>query len=78
MIIDLSNPKIYNPVYMPLLNDSHRYLLMYGGRDSAKSYSAAQKVIIDTMRKPYSRFILVRKVYADIKDSQYQTMLLFI
>ncbi len=74
MIIDLSNPKIYNPVYMPLLNDSHRYLLMYGGRDSAKSYFAAQKVIIDTMRKPYSRFILVRKVYADIKDSQYQTI----
>ena len=74
MIIDLSNPKIYNPVYLPLLNDKHRYLLMYGGRDSAKSYFAAQKVIIDTMRKPYSRFILVRKVYADIKDSQYQTI----
>ena len=74
MIIDLSNPKIYNQVYLPLLNDTHRYLLMYGGRDSAKSYFAAQKVIIDTMRKPYSRFILVRKVYADIKDSQYQTI----
>ena len=74
MIIDLSNPKIYNTVYLPLLNDKHRYLLLYGGRDSAKSYFAAQKVIIDTMRKPYSRFILVRKVYADIKDSQYQTI----
>ena len=61
-------------MYLPLLNDPHRYLLMYGGRDSAKSYFAAQKVIIDTMRKPYSRFILVRKVYADIKDSQFQTI----
>jgi len=47
---------------------------MYGGRDSAKSYFAAQKVIIDTMRKPYSRYILVRKAYAHIKDSQYQTI----
>ncbi len=74
MIIDLSNPELYNPVYLPLLDDTHRYLLMYGGRDSAKSYFAAQKVIIDTMRKPYSRFILVRKVYADIKDSQFQTI----
>ena len=74
MIIDLSNPDIYNPVYLPLLEDHNRYLLMYGGRDSAKSYFAAQKVIIDTMHKPYSRFILVRKVYADIKDSQYQTI----
>ena len=74
MIIDLSNQKLYNPIYLPLLNDKKRYLLMYGGRDSAKSYFAAQKVIIDTMSKPYSRFILVRKVYADIKDSQYQTI----
>jgi len=74
MIIDLSNPNLYNPVYLPLLNDKHRYLLLYGGRDSAKSFFAAQKVIIDTMSKPYSRIILVRKVYADIKDSQYQTI----
>ena len=74
MIIDLSNPKIYNPIYLPLLNNANRYLLLYGGRDSAKSYFAAQKVIIDTMRKPYSRYILVRKIYADIKDSQYQTI----
>lgn len=74
MIIDFSNPKIFNPAYLPLLNDTNRYILMYGGRDSAKSYFAAQKVIIDTMRKPYSRYILVRKAYAHIKDSQYQTI----
>jgi phage terminase large subunit len=47
---------------------------LYGGRDSAKSYFAAQKVLIDTMRKPYSRYILLRKIYADIKDSQFQTI----
>jgi phage terminase large subunit len=74
MIIDFSNPKIFNPIYLPLLNDEHRYILLYGGRDSAKSYFAAQKVIIDTMRKPYSRYILVRKAYAHIKDSQFQTI----
>ena len=74
VIIDFSDPKIFNPVYLPLLNDTNRYILMYGGRDSAKSYFAAQKVIIDTMRKPYSRIILVRKAYAHIKDSQFQTI----
>jgi len=74
MIVDFSNPKIFNPAYLPLLNDTNRYILMYGGRDSAKSYFAAQKVIIDTMRKPYSRYILVRKAYAHIKDSQFQTI----
>jgi len=26
------------------------------------------------MRKPYSRYILLRKIYADIKDSQFQTI----
>jgi len=74
MRFDLSNPKLFNTVYLPLLNEEKRYILLYGGRDSAKSYFAAQKVIIDTMRKPYSRFILVRKAYAHIKDSQFQTI----
>jgi len=74
MIIDLSNPEIFNKIYIPMLSETKRYLLMYGGRDSAKSYFAAQKVIVDTMQKSYSRFILVRKVYSDIKDSQFQTI----
>lgn len=74
MKIDISNPKIFNPIYLQLLNEKKRYLLLYGGRDSAKSYFAAQKVIIDTMRKDYSRYILVRKIFADIKDSQLQTI----
>jgi phage terminase large subunit len=74
MIIDLTNPDLFNPIYLPLLTDKNRYLLLYGGRDSAKSYFAAQKVIIDTMSKSYSRFILVRKIYADIRDSQFQTI----
>ncbi|MBW6480667.1 MAG: PBSX family phage terminase large subunit [Bacteroidales bacterium] len=74
MKVDLSNRKLFNEVYIPLLYDDKRYLLIYGGRDSAKSFFAGQKVLIDTMAKPYSRFILVRKVYADIKDSQFQTL----
>ena len=74
MIIDLSSKDLFNEIYLPLLSDSNRYLLLYGGRDSAKSYFAAQKVIIDTMKRQYSRYILVRKVYAHIKDSQFQTI----
>jgi phage terminase large subunit len=74
MLIDLSSHELFNEAYIPLLYDKNRYLLLYGGRDSAKSYFAAQKVIIDTISKGYSRYILVRKVYADIKDSQFQTI----
>ncbi|MFZ4402308.1 MAG: PBSX family phage terminase large subunit, partial [Bacteroidales bacterium] len=74
MKFNLSDSRLFNKVYLPLLKDDNRYLLLYGGRDSAKSYFAAQKVLIDTMRKPYSRYILLRKIYADIKDSQFQTI----
>ncbi|MFZ4741917.1 MAG: PBSX family phage terminase large subunit, partial [Bacteroidales bacterium] len=74
MKFNFSDKRLFNNVYLPLLNDNKRYLLLYGGRDSAKSYFAAQKVLIDTMRKPYSRYILLRKIYADIKDSQFQTI----
>lgn len=74
MKINLNDKRLFNKVYIPLLRDTNRYLLLYGGRDSAKSYFAAQKVLIDTMRKPYSRYILLRKIYADIKDSQFQTI----
>ena len=74
MKFNLSDSRLFNRVYTPLLRDTNRYLLLYGGRDSAKSYFAAQKVLIDTMRKPYSRYILLRKIYADIKDSQFQTI----
>ena len=74
MKINLTDKRLFNKVYIPLLRDNNRYLLLYGGRDSAKSYFAAQKVLIDTMSKPYSRYILLRKIYADIKDSQFQTI----
>ncbi len=74
MRFNLSDSRLFNKVYIPLLRDTNRYLLLYGGRDSAKSYFAAQKVLIDTMSKTYSRFILLRKIYADIKDSQFQTI----
>ena len=74
MKINLNDKRLFNKVYIPLLRDKNRYLLLYGGRDSAKSYFAAQKVLIDTMSKPYSRYILLRKIYADIKDSQFQTI----
>jgi phage terminase large subunit len=74
MKFNLSDKRLFNKVYIPLLRDKNRYLLLYGSRDSAKSYFAAQKVLIDTMSKPYSRFILLRKIYADIKDSQFQTI----
>jgi len=73
--VDLSDPALYNPVYIPLIADRNRYLILYGGRDSAKSYSAAQIVVHRLLSESYCKCVLLRKIYADIRDSQFQTII---
>lgn len=74
--IDISDPKIYaSPYYQKLQLARHRYLIAYGSRDSAKSYSIAQKVIANVLEEPYAKVVLVRKIGNDIRDSQFQTIL---
>lgn len=73
--VDLSDPQLYNPVFVPLFEDRSRYIVLYGGRDSAKSHTAAQIAIHRLLSEPYYKLVLLRKVYADIKDSQFQTLI---
>lgn len=72
--IDLSNAKLYNPVYLPFLKSRSRYLLAYGGRDSAKSHTVGQKIIINVLSERYCKVVCLRKIYADIKDSQFDAL----
>lgn len=74
LTIDASDPDLYNSVYIPLLRDTNRYLLLYGGRDSAKSYFAAQWALLKVMSEPAARGVLMRKRYNSIKDSQFATI----
>lgn len=72
--IDLKNPKLWVKPYIPLLYDKHRRKVIYGSRDSAKSYFAAQKVLfrmLDGTRR--TKGIMVRKAYNSIKESQFET-----
>jgi len=64
----------FNDVYLPLLSDINRVLILYGGRGSAKSAFAAQFVILDLLQRPYAKWIAIRKIFADIKDSQFATL----
>jgi len=64
----------FNDVYLPLLVDNNRTIIMYGGRGSAKSAFAAQFVILDLLQRPYAKWIAIRKIFADIKDSQFATL----
>lgn len=73
MIINFEEA-VFNPVFLPYLKNKDRYLILYGGRGSGKSVFAAQKVIIRCLTEKFFRYILVRKTYESIKDSQYQVI----
>lgn len=62
------------PAYQQLLNEMEKYSIefMYGGRDSAKSYTTAELLIIECLEMKYFRCALIREQFGDIKDSQWQ------
>jgi hypothetical protein len=60
-----------NEKFFPLYSDQARYLVLYGGADSGKSYFAAQKLIRRCSEESDHRFLLVRKVQRTIKHSQF-------
>ena len=72
-IIDLSNPALWVPVYLPLLTMAKRRKMLYGSRDSAKSHFVAQAIIVRMLKEKF-KGLLVRKTYASIKESQWQTI----
>lgn len=45
---------------------------LYGGRDSSKSYTTAEILIIECISMSYFRCALIREQSGDIKDSQWQ------
>lgn len=74
-VLDLSNAKLYNEIYIPLFYTDKRRRVLYGGRDSGKSDFIAQWYIINALQPKFFRGLLVRKYYASIRSSQFQTIL---
>ncbi len=67
------DPRVILPRYQHLLNDDDVDIdFLYGSRDSSKSHTTAQLLILKCLSEKYFRCVLVRKVYATIKDSQFQ------
>lgn len=66
--------KTINDSFIPLVQNKDRYLICYGGRGSSKSVFTAKKLIYRCLSEKYFRYILYRKTYNTIKDSQYQTI----
>jgi len=66
--------KWVNPRFVEIMENTDRYLILWGTRNSSKSVSAARKLIVRCITEDYFRYILVRKTYESIKDSQWQTI----
>jgi phage terminase large subunit len=65
------NYKNINEVYRKLLDNKNRYLHLYGGAGSGKSFFAAQKFILRTLTEKRHKILLVRKVARTIRHSQF-------
>lgn len=60
--------------FAPYYLDRSRYLVLWGGAGSGKSYFAAQKVILRCLAEPGHRFIVVRKVASTLRHSVFRRL----
>lgn len=66
--------KVFNPIYLPLLDSNNRYEVVYGGAGSGKSVFMVQKKLYLNMRDIGRNTLVVRKVG---KTNRYSTFALF-
>lgn len=62
--------KVFNDKYIPLLNDDTRYIVMFGGGSSGKSYFIAQRYIYKMMKQKCN-LLVVRQTGNTNRDSTF-------
>lgn len=68
-----SNLKI-NKAYKDVKNSNKRYVVLYGGAGSGKSYYTAQHIILDCLQNPGSHWCVIRKVARTLRNSVYELL----
>lgn len=64
--------RAFNPLFRPYLTDNtHRYLILYGGAGSGKSVFAVQRFLYRLLTLPLCNILVVRAVAATNRDSTY-------
>lgn len=63
--------KVFNGVYLPYLDDDHRFLIFYGGGGSGKSYFIAQSLIKKMMERDICNVLVCRQVARTNRDSTF-------
>ena len=71
--------KTMNPAFVPLLSDKHKYLVIWGGAGSGKSWFTAQKILLRILKamergKP-ERILCLRKTQPAARRSIFQGFL---
>ena len=76
MTVDFSRlPQVINSAYYPLLFDTRRFNVLYGGAGSGKSVFAAQRYVYRMLAKPGHNILAVRKVDKANRDSTFAIMM---
>lgn len=72
-IFDFSDPKLYNPSFIPLMANKSEFLDLWGSAGSGKSHFEAQKEIVKSFlpTRKGRRTIVARKVFATLRESCY-------
>lgn len=70
----MSQFAVSSKYYIPIMQSRHRYNVLFGGRSSAKSHTIASKAVLLLRSESNFKGCCLRKVYADVKDSQFSTM----
>jgi len=70
MNINISK-NVFNPVYLPYLENEDRILIFYGGAGSGKSFFVAQRYIYRILHEPNRVLLVVRKVGRTNRDSTF-------
>jgi phage terminase large subunit len=67
--------ELFNKAFLPLVDDTSRVIILYGGRGSSKSsFAAGAKVIFPILREKYFKAVCIRKSYNTISASCYDTL----
>ena len=63
------DPAVFNPIYLKhQFNNNNRYQIYFGGSSSGKSFSLAQRTVLDVL-KGKRNYLIVRNVQSTIKRS---------
>lgn len=72
MLLDFTNlTKMINPVYYPAFKYRGRFLVVYGGSGSGKSYFIADKIIYRLMAESKHNILCVRATGKSVSKSQF-------